>query len=42
MAAKKEQENKLRENFQKIAGEDMEIDAYELSDVLNTVFKKGQ
>lgn len=38
--ALKEQENNLRENFMKIAGEDMEIDAYELMDVLNTVFRK--
>ena len=31
----------LRDSFKKIAGEDMEIDAYELQDILNTAFAKG-
>ncbi|CAG5124134.1 unnamed protein product, partial [Candidula unifasciata] len=30
----------LKQSFRKIAGEDMEIDAYELQDILNSVFTK--
>lgn len=32
----------LRDSFKKIAGEDMEIDAYELQDILNAAFLKGR
>lgn len=32
----------LRDSFKKIAGEDMEIDAYELQDILNAAFAKGR
>ena len=32
----------LRDSFKKIAGEDMEIDAYELQDILNAAFAKGK
>ncbi|XP_029642543.1 calpain-A isoform X2 [Octopus sinensis] len=35
----KEQGEALRSKFMEIAGEDMEINSYELRDVLNTVFK---
>jgi len=34
-------DKELRESFKKIAGEDMEIDAYELQDILNAAFTKG-
>jgi len=34
-------DKELRESFKKIAGEDMEIDAYELQDILNAAFAKG-
>ena len=34
-------DNELRDSFKKISGEDMEIDAYELQDILNTAFAKG-
>ncbi|XP_036363013.1 calpain-9 isoform X8 [Octopus sinensis] len=37
----KEQGEALRSKFMEIAGEDMEINSYELRDVLNTVFKSG-
>lgn len=37
--AKKDLE--LRDAFKKIAGEDLEIDAYELQDILNSAFLKG-
>jgi len=36
-----EQEQALKASFRNIAGEDMEIDAYELKGILNQVFKKG-
>ena len=36
-----EQGNALRASFKKVAGEDMEIDAFELQNVLNAVFTKG-
>ena len=32
----------MRDAFRKIAGEDMEIDAYELQDILNAAFMKGK
>ncbi|KAL8619657.1 hypothetical protein ACOMHN_019712 [Nucella lapillus] len=35
-----EQESSLKQNFRKIAGEDMEIDAYELQEILNAAFQK--
>ncbi|XP_067682786.1 calpain-9-like isoform X2 [Haliotis asinina] len=35
-----QQGDSLRESFRNIAGEDMEIDAYELRDILNSVFTK--
>lgn len=31
----------MRESFKRIAGKDMEIDAYELQDILNAAFMKG-
>ena len=31
----------MREAFRKISGEDMEIDAYELQDIINAAFMKG-
>lgn len=34
------QDKNMREAFKKIAGEDMEIDAYELQDILNAAFMK--
>jgi len=34
-------DKELRESFKKIAGVDMEVDAYELQDILNAVFAKG-
>jgi calpain len=35
-----EQEKALRESFKKIAGEDLEVDAYELQGILNAAFMK--
>ncbi|ESO90128.1 hypothetical protein LOTGIDRAFT_124076 [Lottia gigantea] len=35
-----EQEDALKSTFRRIAGDDMEIDAYELRDILNSVFTK--
>ena len=32
----------MRNAFAKIAGEDMEIDAYELRDILNSAFMQGK
>jgi hypothetical protein len=34
-------EEALKRSFRKVAGDDMEIDAFELRDILNAVFKKG-
>jgi len=34
-------DKQLREAFKKIAGTDMEIDAYELQNILDAVFAKG-
>jgi len=34
-------DKELRASFKKIAGEDMEIDAYELQDILNAAFLKS-
>lgn len=36
-----QQEQQMREAFKRISGGDMEIDAYELQDVLNNAFLKG-
>ena len=36
------QSEALREAFDKIAGDDMEIDAYELRDILNAAFRRGK
>lgn len=36
------QEKALRESFKKIAGEDLEVDAYELQGILNAAFMKGK
>jgi len=36
----KVQEQQLRANFKKISGVDMEVDAYELQDILNAAFQK--
>ncbi|XP_060574910.1 calpain-B-like isoform X6 [Ruditapes philippinarum] len=35
------QGQELRESFKRIAGSDLEVDAYELRDILNSVFTKG-
>lgn len=35
-----EQEQALKASFRRVAGEDMEIDAYELRDILNAVFTR--
>lgn len=35
-----EQEDALKRSFKRVAGEDMEIDAFELKDILNAVFTK--
>ena len=40
-AADAETEKNLRETFKKISGVDLEVDAYELRDILNSVFMKG-
>lgn len=40
-AADAESEKHLKETFKKISGVDLEVDAYELRDILNTVFMKG-
>lgn len=37
----RKQDKVMRDAFAKIAGEDMEIDAYELQDILNAAFMKG-
>ena len=34
-------DKEMRDAFKKIAGEDMEVDAYELQDILNATFKRG-
>ncbi|KAL5008174.1 hypothetical protein ScPMuIL_013755 [Solemya velum] len=39
-AAEQEQEVALKQKFRNLAGEDMEIDAYELQDILNAVFTR--
>jgi len=36
-----QQGQELRESFKRIAGDDLEVDAYELKDILNSVFTKG-
>lgn len=35
-----QQEKELKESFRRVAGEDMEIDAYELQEILNAAFMK--
>jgi len=40
-AAEAESEKNLQEMFKKISGEDLEVDAYELRDILNSEFMKG-
>ncbi|XP_071159192.1 calpain-9-like isoform X9 [Mytilus edulis] len=35
-----EQEDALKRSFKRVSGDDMEIDAFELRDILNAVFKK--
>jgi len=40
-AADVETEKNLRETFKKISGSDLEVDAYELRDILNSAFMKG-
>ena len=32
----------MRESFKRVAGEDMEVDAYELQDILNAAYMKGR
>ena len=39
--AEKAQEHALHRTFQRVAGEDDEVDAYELRDILNAAFTKG-
>merc|ERR1712241_1599638 len=39
-AEEKAQEETLKESFRVTAGEDMEVDAYELQDILNAVFTR--
>lgn len=41
-AEDKAQGEALRESFKHIAGEDLEIDAFELKEILDTVFTKGK
>jgi len=36
-----QKEKNFAEMFKKIAGNDMEVDAYELQHILNTVYMKG-
>lgn len=36
-----EQEEALKRSFRKLAGDDMEIDCFELREILNNVFKRG-
>ena len=40
--ADKRQEEAMRGAFKKVSGADMEIDAYELQDILNAAFKRGR
>lgn len=35
-------EDKFREEFDKIASDDGEVDAYQLRDILNSTFAKGE
>ena len=39
--AERAQEETIRRAFSKVAGEDMEIDAYELKDILNSAYQRG-
>ena len=39
--ADRAQEDATRRAFTKVAGEDMEIDAYELMDIVNSAFSRG-
>lgn len=34
--------DKLRATFERISGDDMEIDAYELKDILNAAYGNGE
>ena len=36
------QEDTIRRAFTKVAGDDLEIDAYELKDILNAAYQRGQ
>ena len=36
-----ETEESIRDMFNKIAGDDLEVDPYELQNILNTVYMKG-
>ena len=40
--ADRKQDEDMREAFRKISGDDMEIDAYELLEILNQAFMKGK
>ena len=39
---REEETASMREAFRKLAGEDMEIDAYELREILDAALKKGK
>ena len=39
--ADRAQEETIRRAFTKMAGDDMEIDAYELKDILNAAYQRG-
>jgi len=41
-AADAETEKSMREMFKKISGTDLEVDAYELQEILNTAYMKGK
>lgn len=41
-AQEQEQEVALKQKFRNLAGDDMEIDAYELQDILNAIFTRGE
>jgi len=40
-AANDDKEEVIREMFRKISGDDLEVDPYELQNILNAVFMKG-
>ena len=36
-----QQEREMKEAFRRVSGDDMEIDAYELQEIMNAAFMKG-